>query len=92
MLNKKFKLGYAPTRRATFSREEAVRYRELTLEKVKSFGVEVVDIDWLNEDGLLFDIQQVGDIVKKFRHELKSSISTGLMKMVCSSIYNRSAI
>jgi len=74
MLNKKFKLGYAPTRRATFSREEAVRYRELTLEKIKGFGVEVVDIDWLNEDGLLFDIQQVGDIVKKFRHEFVDAV------------------
>jgi len=69
MRRKKFKLGYAPTRRVTFSREEAVRHRELILEKILSFGIEVADIDWLNEEGLLFDIHQVDEIVARFRRE-----------------------
>ncbi|UCD56346.1 MAG: L-fucose/L-arabinose isomerase family protein, partial [Candidatus Hydrogenedentota bacterium] len=38
-------------------------------EKIKGFGVEIVDIDWLNEEGLLFDTQQVRDVVRKFQHE-----------------------
>jgi len=74
MRRKKIKIGYAPTRRMTFSREEAIRYRKLIHKKIKSLGVSVVDINWLNEDGLLFDIHQVKDVVKKFRHEFVDAV------------------
>jgi len=69
MRGKKLKLGYAPTRRGSFSKEEAGRFRELTLEKIKGFGAEIVDIDWLNDEGLLFEIEQADEVAERFRRE-----------------------
>jgi L-fucose isomerase-like protein len=74
MRKKKVRLGFAPTRRMTFSREEAIRHRKLILKKIRKLGVDVIDINWLNEDGLLFDIHQVKDVVKKFRHEFVDAV------------------
>lgn len=74
MSARKFRLGYAPTRRVTFSKEEAGRYRKLILEKIGQYGIEIVDIDWLNEEGLLFDVQQVNDVFKRFRHEFVDAV------------------
>ncbi len=69
MRKRKLKLGYAPTRRKTFSKEEAGRQRRLILEKIKGFGVEVVDIDWLNDEGLLFEIEKADIVAERFRRE-----------------------
>ena len=44
-------IGYAPTRRAVFSRQDALKYKKLTLDKLKSLGYSVVDIEDINEDG-----------------------------------------
>jgi hypothetical protein len=74
MTGKKFRLGYAPTRRVTFSKEEAGRFRKLTLKKIKQYKIDVVDIDWLNDEGLLFDMAQVNDVFKKFRHEFVDAV------------------
>jgi hypothetical protein len=69
MLKKKLKLGFAPTRRLTFSKEEAFRFRGLILDKIKAFDIEVIDIDWLNDEGLLFEMEQVSDVVDRFQRE-----------------------
>ncbi len=74
MRKTKLKLGFAPTRRKVFSKEIAGRFRKLILKKIKSFGVEVVDIDWLNEEGLLYDISQAHEVFKKFRHEFVDAV------------------
>ncbi|RJP64688.1 MAG: fucose isomerase [Candidatus Abyssobacteria bacterium SURF_17] len=74
MRKRKFRLGYAPTRRVTFSKEEAGRYRKLILKAIKGFGVEVVDINWLNDEGLLFDIRQADEVAKRFRHEFVDAV------------------
>jgi hypothetical protein len=66
---KKVKLGIAATRRYVFSREDAIKYKKLLLEKVKSLNIEFVDLDWLNEDGLLFDAADVDKVVQKFKAE-----------------------
>lgn len=50
----KIKLGFAPTRRNVFSREDAVRYKKLVMDKLRQLGIEFCAIDWLNEDGLLY--------------------------------------
>lgn len=65
----KIKIGYAPTRRDVFSKEEAHRYRELVLEKIRHFDAELVDIDDINEEGLLFDDRDVKKVVAKFQKE-----------------------
>lgn len=61
------KIGYAPTRRDVFSKEEAHKFREIVLEKIKGFDAELVDIDDINEEGLLFDDKDVDKVVEKFQ-------------------------
>lgn len=67
---KKIKIGFAPTRRFVFSREDAFKFKQLTLDKIKEFNVEVVDIEGINSEGLLYDNDQdVKAIIKRFRDE-----------------------
>lgn len=40
----KIKLGFAPTRRSIFSAPDAVKYRNLTAEKLNELGIKFVDI------------------------------------------------
>ncbi len=63
------KLGFAPTRRSIFSAPEAVRYANLTRERLKELGVDFADIKDINEEGLLYDEKDRLDIEKKFRAE-----------------------
>ena len=63
------KLGYAPTRRSIFSAPAAVEYANYTREKLRSMGVEFVDIDDIAEDGLLHDDTDRIRIEEKFKKE-----------------------
>ncbi|MBR1781162.1 MAG: fucose isomerase, partial [Oscillospiraceae bacterium] len=63
------KLGYAPTRRSIFSAPDAIKYRGLTADKLRELGVDFVDIDDINEEGLLFDESDRLKILEKFRAE-----------------------
>ena len=65
----KIKLGYAPTRRSIFSAPDAVKYRGLTRQRLEELGVEFVDIDDINEEGLLYDENDRLKIVEKFKRE-----------------------
>ena len=49
------KIGYAPTRRSIFSAPDAVRYRGLTAERLKELDIDFVDITDINEEGLLYN-------------------------------------
>lgn len=40
---KSIKIGFAPTRRSIFSAPDAVKYANLTRERLKELGVEFVD-------------------------------------------------
>lgn len=64
---KNIKLGFAPTRRSIFSAPDAVKYRGLTAEKLKSLGVDFVDITDINEEGLLYDEADRIKIAEKFK-------------------------
>lgn len=69
---KKLKLGYAPTRRFTFSAEDAFKYKVMIKEKIQSFGMdfELVDLEGINEEGLLYDDHIAADrIVERFKCE-----------------------
>ena len=48
------KLGYAPTRRSIFSAPDAIKYRGLTADRLRELGIDFVDIDDINEEGLLY--------------------------------------
>ena len=65
----KIKLGFVPTRRSIFSAPDAIKYRGLTADRLREIGVDIVDIDDINEEGLLFDDSHIEPIVKKFRAE-----------------------
>ena len=64
----KIKLGIAPTRRFCFSKEDAHRFKDIVLEKMRSCGsIEVVDIEDVNEEGLLYDsVEDIETIADKF--------------------------
>ena len=65
----KIKIGFAPTRRFIFSIEDALKYKKLIQEKLNNLGVEYVDIDDINEEGLLFSEADVSKVVEKFKAE-----------------------
>ena len=65
----KIKLGYAPTRRSVFSAPDAIKYRGLIAERLRELGVEFVDIDDINGEGLLYDEGDRLKIAEKFRRE-----------------------
>ena len=63
----KVTIGYVPTRRDVFSRDEAIRYRREVKEKIKNWGAELVDIDGINEEGLLFDEHDLPAVLARMR-------------------------
>lgn len=65
----KIKLGMAPTRREIFSKEDAHKFKILTSKKLKELGIDYVDIEDINEEGLLFQESDVEKIVEKFKKE-----------------------
>lgn len=66
---KAIRLGLVPTRRNMFSREEAIRFKNQIVEAVRTMGVDFVDIDWLNEEGLLYDAAFVDAVESRLRAE-----------------------
>lgn len=61
-------LGYAPTRRFVFSKEDAFKFKNFTKTKIETFGIKIVDLEGINEEGLLYDNDSNADkIIKRFR-------------------------
>ena len=65
----KIKLGYAPTRRAIFSAPAAIEYRGLIANRLKELNVDFVDIDDVNDEGLLYNDEGLEKIIAKFKAE-----------------------
>ena len=65
----KIKLGYAPTRRSIFSAPDAIKYRGLTKDRLNELGIDFVDIDDINAEGLLYDENDRLKILEKFKAE-----------------------
>lgn len=63
------KIGFAPTRRSIFSAPDAVKYANLTREKLRELSVEFVDIEDISEDGLLHSEKDRIRIQEKFKEE-----------------------
>lgn len=61
------KLGFAPTRRSIFSAPDALKYRNLTAKRLEELGVSFVDIDDINDEGLLYNENDRLKIVEKFK-------------------------
>ncbi len=60
-------IGFAPTRRSIFSAPDAVKYANLTRNRLKELGVEFVDIDDISKDGLLHNDNDRIKIAEKFK-------------------------
>jgi len=67
--NYNIKLGLIPTSRQVYNREDTIKYKNLIKEKLKELEIDFVDIDWLNEDGLLYDPRDVETIYKRFKSD-----------------------
>ncbi|MBR2274506.1 MAG: L-fucose/L-arabinose isomerase family protein [Lachnospiraceae bacterium] len=65
----KIRLGYVPTRRSIFSAPDAIKYRGLTADRMRELGIDFVDITDINEEGLLYDDNDVAKVEEKFRKE-----------------------
>lgn len=61
------RIGYAPTRRSIFSAPDARRYRTIIADRLTELNVEFVDIDDINDEGLLFDEDDCIRVLEKFR-------------------------
>lgn len=70
MIDHKIVLGYAPTRRRIFSAEDAVKYKKIIMKRMLDMGIpnlEIVDIEDINEEGLLRCAEDVEPVVEKFK-------------------------
>lgn len=63
------KLAFAPTRRSIFSAPAAVEFANLTRKKLREMGVSFVDIQDINEEGLLYDEEGRIRMTEKFKKE-----------------------
>ncbi len=68
-MHSRVKIGLAPTRRNVFSKESALEQKKLIEEKLKSWNVDYLGLDWLNQEGLLYDPKDVPKVADKFRSE-----------------------
>jgi L-fucose isomerase-like protein len=66
-MDHKIRIGFAPTRRFIFSKEDALKFKELTAKKLTEMGIDFVDLEDINEEGLLYAEQDVEKIVEKFK-------------------------
>lgn len=62
----KLRLGYCPTRRDVFSREEAQKYRGLILESIQKYDIEIVDLFGINEEELLRAQTDLEPVIDRF--------------------------
>lgn len=70
MYKSKVVLGVAPTKRSFLSMEEAKRQKEkfmAVIRKIKPDAVEIIDIDSICENGILWENEKIPDVVDKFR-------------------------
>ena len=63
----KILIGMAPTRRFIFSKEDALKFKGLTQKKLKELDADFIDIDDINEEGLLHAEEDVEKVVEKFK-------------------------
>ena len=68
-MEKKIKLGVACTRRNLFSRLDAIKYKDIILKRLTDEKIDFVDVNWLNEDGLLYEAGMVDAVYERFTAE-----------------------
>jgi L-fucose isomerase-like protein len=67
-VNYAVKVGFAPTRRgAAFVNQDALKYKKMIAEKLGKWNVDFVDIEDINEEGLLRGPYDVDATIEKFK-------------------------
>ena len=61
------KIGFAPTRRSIFSIEDALQHKKRIMERLDKLGAHYVDMEDINEEGLLHLDEDVPKVVEKFK-------------------------
>ena len=67
MINYTVKLGVVPTRRFIFSKKDAIKFKDLTYERLNELNVDYVDIEDINEEGLFYSEEHLDAISEKMR-------------------------
>jgi L-fucose isomerase-like protein len=70
----KVRIGYIPTRRSNFSVEEALRYKRLIRDQIDRFDAEIIDIEDINEEGLLLREEDVARVIQKMRDSFVDAV------------------
>ena len=60
-------LGYCPTRRDVFSTAEAMRFNDAIRKQMDEFPVEIVDLEGINEEKLLFQDKDIQAVIDRFQ-------------------------
>ena len=63
------KIGFAPTRRSIFSAPDAVKFANLTRDRLRELDIDFVDITEFNDEGLLYNDEDMQKIASKFKAE-----------------------
>ncbi len=66
---KKVTIGLMPTRRFCFSREDALKYKGLVEDKLREWEIDFVNIDSVNEEGLLLTLEDAKKTVSLFQEK-----------------------
>ncbi len=66
-MTKRIKIGYAPTRRGGFSTQAALQYKKLVHERILQMDADIIDLEGINEQGLLMDEESAELAIKRFR-------------------------
>jgi len=66
---KDFLIGFAPTRRNVFSREDALKYKLIIKQKIQNLGYKIIDIEDCASDGLLLNDYDAENTIKKFKEK-----------------------
>eukprot|EP00831_Metopus_contortus_P035605 TRINITY_DN2834_c0_g3_i1.p2 TRINITY_DN2834_c0_g3~~TRINITY_DN2834_c0_g3_i1.p2 ORF type:complete len:334 (+),score=64.89 TRINITY_DN2834_c0_g3_i1:751-1752(+) len=67
-MHRPLRLGFMPTRRRFFSREDSLKYKELIFKKIRELAprIELIDIEWLNDEGLVRDVEEGQRVARHF--------------------------
>lgn len=66
MQKPKVTIGVAPTRRELFVTSEAIRYKDIVLQKLAGMDVDFVDLNDIHEEGLLVREEDLPKVIDKF--------------------------
>ena len=72
------KIGFLPTRRNVFSKEAAGDEKRKVEAWLKAGGYDYVNLDFLNDEGLIFNGLDAGKVVAKFAHEKVDAVFIAL--------------